>query len=99
MPLDLEDLTILDDMVVVWLAEDKTHKGEEQTIYLHDREDLRLVFRIRRCVGYLAEQGITAGPVFREVLRGGKVAHRRLVGSAEPSSAVTTSARRPSMSG
>ncbi|MFG2795797.1 MULTISPECIES: tyrosine-type recombinase/integrase [Streptomyces] len=72
--LDLEDLTILDDMVVVWLAEDKTHKGEEQTIYLHDREDLRLVFRMRRWVGYLAEQCITTGPVFREVKRNGAVA-------------------------
>lgn len=72
--LDLEDLTILDDMLVVWLAEDKSHKGEEQTIYLHDREDLRLVFRMRRWVGYLAEQGIINGPVFREVLRSGKVA-------------------------
>ncbi|MFE9993489.1 tyrosine-type recombinase/integrase [Streptomyces avermitilis] len=72
--LDLEDLTILDDMVTVWLAEDKTHKGEEQTLVLHDREDLRLVFRLRRWVGYLAEQGITTGPVFREVLRSGKVA-------------------------
>lgn len=72
--LDLEDVRILDDLVIVWLAEDKTHKGEEQTIYLHDREDLRLVFRMRRWVGYLAEQGITTGPVFREVLRSGKVA-------------------------
>ncbi|GHC27351.1 MULTISPECIES: hypothetical protein [Streptomyces] len=46
--LDLEDLTITDDRVFVWLAEDKTHKGEEQTITVHDREDLRLVFRLRR---------------------------------------------------
>ncbi|MFE6903891.1 hypothetical protein ACFVFJ_44935 [Streptomyces sp. NPDC057717] len=71
---DLEDLTILDDKIVVWLAEDKTHKGEEQTLYLHDREDLRLVFRMRRWVDYLASQGITTGPVFREVLRSGKIA-------------------------
>lgn len=72
--LDLEDLTILGDMLVVWLAEDKTHKDEEQTIYLHDREDLRLVVRMRRWVGFLTEQGITTGPLFREVLRSGKVA-------------------------
>ncbi|MER6109327.1 tyrosine-type recombinase/integrase [Streptomyces hirsutus] len=72
--LDLEDVTILDDRVLVWLAEDKTHKGEEQTIPLHDRPDLNLVFRLRRWVGYLAEQGITTGPLFREVLRSGKVA-------------------------
>ncbi|MFF4543664.1 tyrosine-type recombinase/integrase [Streptomyces sp. NPDC001406] len=72
--LDLEDVTILDDRVLVWLAEDKTHKGEEQTLVLHDRPDLNLIFRLRRWVGYLAEQGITTGPVFREVLRSGRVA-------------------------
>ncbi|WP_193450543.1 tyrosine-type recombinase/integrase, partial [Streptomyces plicatus] len=72
--LDLEDLTITDDRVFVWLAEDKTHTGEEQTITLHDREDLRLVFRLRRYVDWLAEQGITTGPVWREILRSGKVA-------------------------
>jgi integrase len=72
--LEVEDVTILDDRVLVWLAEDKTHKGEEQTLVLHDREDLQLVFRLRRWVGYLAEQGITTGPMFREVLRSGKVA-------------------------
>ncbi|MEU4655513.1 tyrosine-type recombinase/integrase [Streptomyces sp. NPDC023723] len=72
--LDLEDLTITDDRVFVWLAEDKTHQGEEQTIILHDRQDLRLVFRLRRYVNWLAEQGITTGPVRREILRSGKVA-------------------------
>ncbi|MEU3282747.1 hypothetical protein [Streptomyces antibioticus] len=71
--LDLEDVTILDDMVLVWLAEDKTHKGEDQTLYLHDREDLQLVFRMRRWVDYLASQGITTGPVFREVKRNGTI--------------------------
>lgn len=72
--LDIEDLTITDTQVVVWLAEDKTHKNEEQTIVLHDRPDLNLVFRLRRWLAYLAEHGITTGPVFREVLRSGKVA-------------------------
>ncbi|MFD6593535.1 tyrosine-type recombinase/integrase [Streptomyces coelicoflavus] len=71
--LDIEDVTVLDDVVLVWLAEDKTHKGEEQTLYLHDREDLQLVFRMRRWLGYLAEQGITSGPVFREVKRNGSI--------------------------
>lgn len=71
---DLEDLMITDKQVFVWLAEDKTHKGEEQTIVLHDRPDLNLVAQLRRWTGYLADQGITTGPVFREVLRSGKVA-------------------------
>ncbi|MFB7403355.1 tyrosine-type recombinase/integrase [Streptomyces rubiginosohelvolus] len=72
--LDIEDLTITDTQVTVWLAEDKTHKDEDQTIPLHDRADLNLVFRMRRWLDYLAEQGITTGPVFREVLKNGKVA-------------------------
>ncbi|MEU1592797.1 tyrosine-type recombinase/integrase [Streptomyces sp. NPDC005708] len=72
--LDIEDLTITDTQVFVWLAEDKTHKGEEQTIVLHDRSDLNLVFRLRRWLTYLEDQGIATGPVFREVLRSGKVA-------------------------
>ncbi|MFF1594834.1 hypothetical protein ACFVY0_43290 [Streptomyces sp. NPDC058286] len=72
--LDIEDLTIADTQVSVWLAEDKTHEGEEQTIVLHDRPDLNLVFRLRRWLGFLAEQGITTGPAFREVLRSGKAA-------------------------
>lgn len=96
--LDLEDVTILDDRVLVWLAEDKTHKGEEQTLVLHDRPDLNLVFRLRRWVGYLAEQGITTGPVFREVLRSGKVASPETRARRGPPSAVPTCARRPSTS-
>ncbi|MET8717365.1 tyrosine-type recombinase/integrase [Streptomyces sp. NPDC004735] len=72
--LDIEDLTITDTQVTVWLAQDKTHKDEEQTIVLHDRADLNLVLRLRRWLGYLAEHGITTGPVFREVMRSGKVA-------------------------
>ncbi|MFE6185493.1 tyrosine-type recombinase/integrase [Streptomyces sp. NPDC056465] len=72
--LDIEDVKITDTQVFVWLAEDKTHKDDEQTIVLHDRADLDLVFRLRRWLGYLAEHGITTGPVFREVMRSGKVA-------------------------
>ncbi|MEU5057424.1 MULTISPECIES: tyrosine-type recombinase/integrase [unclassified Streptomyces] len=72
--LDLEDLTINDTQVLVWLAGDKTHKCEEQTIFLYGRPDFNLVFRLRRWVNFLATQGITTGPAFREVLRSGKVA-------------------------
>jgi site-specific recombinase XerD len=69
--LDIEDLTITDNQVFVWLAEDKTHKDEDQTKVLHDRRDLNLVFRLRRWIGFLAGQGITTGPLFREVMRSG----------------------------
>ncbi|MET8696910.1 tyrosine-type recombinase/integrase [Streptomyces bauhiniae] len=70
---DIEDLTVLDDRVIVWLPEDKTH-DEEQTIVLHDRSDIRLVFRLRRYLGYLRQQGITSGPLLREIKQNGNVA-------------------------
>ncbi|MFI5990255.1 tyrosine-type recombinase/integrase [Streptomyces sp. NPDC051362] len=72
--LDIEDLTILDDRVLVWVAEDKSHKDEDQTVPLRDRTDVQLVARLRRWLDYMAEQGFTTGPVFRHVLKGGKVA-------------------------
>ncbi|MEU9014659.1 tyrosine-type recombinase/integrase [Streptomyces sp. NPDC048479] len=67
----IEDLTVLDDRVVVWLAEDKTHKNEAQTIPLKDRPDIQLVRRLRRWLEYLASVGITTGPVFRHLLKNG----------------------------
>ncbi|MFJ4084905.1 tyrosine-type recombinase/integrase [Streptomyces iakyrus] len=67
----IEDLTILDDRVTVWLAEDKTHKDEDQTIPLMDRRDIQLVRRLRRWLEYLASFGITTGPVFRHLLKNG----------------------------
>jgi integrase len=38
---------------------------------LRDRADIQLVPRLRRWLGYLAEQGITTGPVFRHLLKNG----------------------------
>jgi integrase len=67
----IEDLTVLDDRVVVWVAEDKTHKDEDQTIPLKDRPDIQLVRRMRRWLGYLASVGVTTGPVFRHILKNG----------------------------
>ncbi|MFD7409754.1 hypothetical protein ACFV7R_45845 [Streptomyces sp. NPDC059866] len=64
----------MDDRILVRLPEDKTHKGEEQSLVLKDRPDIQLVPRMRRWLGYLAEQGITTGPVFRQVLKNGNVA-------------------------
>ncbi|MFV5994999.1 tyrosine-type recombinase/integrase [Streptomyces sp. NPDC056231] len=67
----IEDLKDMDDRIFVWLAEDKTHKGEVQTIILKDRPDLQLVRRMRAWLGYLASVGVTAGPVFRHLLKNG----------------------------
>ncbi|MGX1268064.1 tyrosine-type recombinase/integrase [Streptomyces phaeoluteigriseus] len=72
--LDIEDLTILPDRIFVWIPEDKSHKGEAQTIPLRDRSDVQLVARMNRWLAHLAEQGITEGPVFRHLLKNGKVA-------------------------
>ncbi|MEU6756014.1 tyrosine-type recombinase/integrase [Streptomyces sp. NPDC046685] len=72
--LDIEDLTILDDRIVVWLAKDKTHQDEDQTIVLHDREDLQLVTRMRRWLAHLAAHQITTGPLFRHLHPGGRPA-------------------------
>ncbi|GGR52292.1 tyrosine-type recombinase/integrase [Streptomyces griseomycini] len=70
--LEIEDVKVLDDRVLVWLAEDKTHKDEEQTIPLKDRpEDVQLVRRMRRWLDYLASMGVTTGPVFRHLLKNG----------------------------
>ncbi|OEJ28613.1 hypothetical protein AS594_33200 [Streptomyces agglomeratus] len=72
--LDVEDLTILSDRILVWVAEDKSHKDEDQTIPLRDRRDVQLGARMNRWLAYLAEQGITDGPVFRHLRKNGKVA-------------------------
>ncbi|MFG2141871.1 hypothetical protein [Streptomyces sp. NPDC048650] len=71
---DIEDLTILDDRIKVWVVKDKTHQDEEQEIILHDRPDLRLVARVRRWISYLASQGVTKGPLLRHLLKDGTVA-------------------------
>ncbi|MFK0159154.1 tyrosine-type recombinase/integrase [Streptomyces sp. NPDC090493] len=71
--LEIEDLTFIDNGLLVWLPEDKTH-DEEQNLVLMDRPDIQLVPRLNRWLEYMADQGITSGPVFRHVLRSGKVA-------------------------
>ncbi|MEV8344575.1 tyrosine-type recombinase/integrase [Streptomyces niveus] len=71
--LEIEDLTFIDGGLRVWLPEDKTH-DEEQNLVLMDRPDIQLVPRLKLWLDYMADQGITTGPVFRHVLRSGKVA-------------------------
>ncbi|MFE1206299.1 tyrosine-type recombinase/integrase [Streptomyces sp. NPDC058762] len=71
--LEIEDVRFFDGGLMVWLPEDKTH-DEEQNLVLLDRPDLQLVPRLTRWLGYLRAQGIESGPVFRHVLKNGKVA-------------------------
>ncbi|MFJ4880178.1 tyrosine-type recombinase/integrase [Streptomyces sp. NPDC088745] len=72
--LDIEDLTILDDRIEVWLDKDKTHQNEDQTLLLLDRPDLALVPRMRRWLAHLAACGITSGPLFRHLMKNGQPA-------------------------
>jgi hypothetical protein len=71
---EIEDLTILDDRVIVWVAEDKTHKDEDQTVTLKDRPAIQVVRRLRRWLEYLAEWDITTGPLFWQILKNGQPA-------------------------
>jgi hypothetical protein len=71
--LEIEDLTFINNGLLVWLPEDKAH-DEEQNLVLLDRPDIQLVPRLTRWLDFLASQGITSGPVFRHVLKSGMVA-------------------------
>ncbi|MEU9355025.1 tyrosine-type recombinase/integrase [Streptomyces griseoloalbus] len=71
--LEIEDVRFFDGGLLVWLPEDKTH-DEEQNLVLLDRPDLQLVPRLTRWLDYLRSQDVTSGPVFRHVLKNGKVA-------------------------
>jgi integrase len=72
----IEDLTITDDQIITRVVKDKTHQTEEQVHVMHNREDLRQVQRMRAWLAWLASQGITAGPVFRQIHKSGKLSGR-----------------------
>ncbi|WP_431959328.1 tyrosine-type recombinase/integrase [Actinacidiphila sp. bgisy160] len=72
----IEDLVITDDQIVVKLAKDKTHQTEEQTLIQKNRADLQQVQRMRAWLAYLAEQGVTSGPLLRALTKKGKLAGR-----------------------
>ncbi|MFJ2745353.1 tyrosine-type recombinase/integrase [Streptomyces sp. NPDC087440] len=69
--LDIEDLTVLDDRIEVWLAKDKTHQNEDQNLVLMDRSDLRMVPRMRAWLAHLAACGVTGGPLFIHLMKNG----------------------------
>ncbi|MEU0744751.1 hypothetical protein [Streptomyces sp. NPDC006134] len=71
--LETEDLTFINGGILVWLPGGKTH-DEEQNLVLMDWPDLQLVPRLTRWLDYMVDQGVTSGPVFRRVLKNGKVA-------------------------
>jgi len=72
----IEDLTITDTAITVYIPQDKTHQDEEQEQVLHDHPDLQLIARLRAWLGWLAAQGVTTGPVFRALTKTGKLASR-----------------------
>jgi hypothetical protein len=96
--LDLQDLTILDDRVLVWLAEDKTHKGEEQTAYT----TAKTCASSSACAATSAGSQNRASPPGPCGARscGAARSHRPRHGNdAAPPSAVSTCGPRPSTSG
>jgi site-specific recombinase XerD len=76
--LDIEYIDILDHQVVLDLHADKTHQDGQglDPIRLHDRPDLRPVARMRAWLRWLRAQGITAGPLFRQLSTGDKLTAR-----------------------
>ena len=74
--LEIEDLVITDTAITVWLAKDKSHQDEDQTLVLHDRPDIQLVARMRRWLAHLEAQGVTTGPLFRALTVSGTLAGR-----------------------
>ncbi|MER7755486.1 integrase [Kitasatospora sp. NPDC097643] len=72
----IEDLTISQSSVTVYLPKDKTHQDEDQEIVLHDHPDLRLLPRLHAWLGYLHTLGVTRGPLFRALTKKGTLASR-----------------------
>ncbi|SEM21562.1 tyrosine-type recombinase/integrase [Streptacidiphilus jiangxiensis] len=76
--IDLEYTEVLDHLVVIDLGSDKTHQDGEglDLVRLHDRPDLQPVRRLRAWIGWLKAQGITSGPLFRQLSTGDKLTAR-----------------------
>lgn len=72
----IEDLTIGERTITVYLPKDKTHQDEDQEVILHDHPDLQLVARMRAWLADLAQLGVTSGPVFRALTKTGRLASR-----------------------
>jgi integrase len=72
----IEDLTIGERTITVYLPKDKTHQDEDQEIVLHDHPALQLVARIRAWLADLAQLGVTSGPLFRALTKTGRLASR-----------------------
>ena len=85
--IDIEYTEVLDHQVVIDLAADKAHQDGEDLglVRLHDRPDLRPVERVRVWLAWLKVQGVTSGPVFRQLSTGDRLTSRAL--SSDPSTA------------
>ena len=66
---DIEYTTVSDHQVVLDLAADKTHPDGDglDLVRLRDRPDLQPVRRMRAWLSWLKQQGVTSGPVFRQL--------------------------------
>jgi integrase len=77
---DIEYTEVLDHLIVIDLGSDKTHQtGEDlDLVRLHDRSDLRPVERVRTWLAWLKSQGVTSGPLFRQLSTGDRLTARAL---------------------
>jgi integrase len=76
--IDIEYTEVLDHLVVIDLGSDKTHQDGEglDLVRLHDRPDLQPVRRLRAWIGWLKSQGVTTGPLFRQLSTGDQLTAR-----------------------
>jgi integrase len=85
--IDIEYTEVLDHLIVIDLGSDKTHQPGEglDLVRLHDRPDLRQVERMRTWLAWLKGQGVTSGPLFRQLSTGDRLTVRAL--SSDPATA------------
>jgi hypothetical protein len=76
--IDIEYTEVLDYRVVIDLDADKAHQDGQgmELVRLHDRIDLRPVARVRAWLAWLKTQGITSGPLFRQLSTGDQLTSR-----------------------
>jgi integrase len=73
----IEDLTVGERTLTVYLPKDKTHQDEDQEKILHDHPDLLLIPRVRAWIAHLRTLGVTSGPLFRALTKAGALTGRQ----------------------
>lgn len=73
----IEDVTVTDTHVIVFIAMSKTdQEAEGETVRIPDRPDLQPVARMRAWLNVLRSLGVTRGSLFRALTRAGTLQNR-----------------------